>query len=129
MLLYADVFNYLMFYSTQLSSTDLSDYKNSKADSYYKSGWLQPLYFHKLPGSKYCIFKAERRESQRINEINHKLWIITKKSSKIRSCHCTCMTGMGQSSIPLLLLCIELKQQSEMDGLILLVPTQQINGY
>ena len=86
-----------MFYSTQLGSADLSDYKNSKAYSYYKSDWLQPLYFHKLSGSKYYIFKGECRQSQRINEINHKLWIITKKSGKIRSCHCTCMASIGQS--------------------------------
>ena len=91
MLLYPDIFNYLMFYPTQLGSTDLSDYKNSKAYSYYKSGWFQPLYFHKLSGSKYC------RRSQRINDINHNLWIIMEKPGKIRSCHCTCMAGMGQS--------------------------------
>ena len=97
MLLYPHMFNYLMFHSTRLGNADLSDYKNSKAYSYYKSGWLQPLYFHKLSGSKYCIFKGECRQSQRINKINHKLWIIIEKSGKIRSCHCTCMDGIGQS--------------------------------
>ena len=77
MLLYPDIFNYLMFYPTQLDSTDLSDYKNSKAYSCYNSDWFQPLYFHKLSGSK--------------------LWIIMEKSGKIRSCHFICMAGMGQS--------------------------------
>ena len=62
-----------MFYPTQLGSTDLSDYKNLNACNYYESGWLQPLYFHKLFGSKYCIFKEECRQSQRINKINHKI--------------------------------------------------------
>ena len=47
MLLYPDIFNCLMFYPTQFSSTDLSDYKNSKAYSYYNYGWLQPLYFQR----------------------------------------------------------------------------------
>ena len=42
-MLYPDIFNYLMFYPTELGSTDLGDYKKSKAYSYYKSGWLQPL--------------------------------------------------------------------------------------
>ena len=91
MLLYPDIFNNLMFYPTQLGSTDLNDYKNLEAYSSYKSSWLQPLYFHKLSESKYCIFKGECRQSQRINEIDHKLWIIMKKSGKIRSCHCTCI--------------------------------------
>ena len=70
-----------MFYPTQLGSTDLNDYKDSKAYSYYKSGWFQPLYFHKLSGIKYCIFKKEKcRPSQIISQINHKLRIIMEKS-------------------------------------------------
>ena len=70
-----------MFYPTQLGSTDLNDYKDSKAYSYYKSGWFQPLYFHKLSGIKYCIFKKEKcRPSEIISQINHKLRIIMEKS-------------------------------------------------
>ena len=53
MLLHLDILNCLIFYPAQPSSTDLSDYKISTAYSYHKSGWLQPLYFHKLSGSKY----------------------------------------------------------------------------
>ena len=75
MLLYPDIFSYLMFYPTQLDITDLSDYKNSKAYSCYNSGWFQPLYFHKLSGSK--------------------LWTIMEKSGKIRSCHFICMAGIS----------------------------------
>ena len=48
MLLYPDIFNYLIFYPTQIGSTDLSDYKNSKAYSYYKPGWLQPYIFSQI---------------------------------------------------------------------------------
>ena len=40
MLSYSDLFNFSMFYRSELGSKDLSDYKNSKAFSYYKSGWL-----------------------------------------------------------------------------------------
>ena len=43
MILYPDISNFLMFYPSELGSKDLSDYKNNKAYSYYKSGWLQPL--------------------------------------------------------------------------------------
>ena len=85
-----------MFYPLQLGSSDLSDYIYWKAYSYCTSGWLQPLNFHKISRGKYCLFKGECRQSQIINEINHKLWIIIKKSGKIRSCHSTCMAGMGQ---------------------------------
>ena len=51
MFLYPDIFNYLMFFSSELGSKDLNDCKNSKAYSYYKSGWLQPLLYHNLTGS------------------------------------------------------------------------------
>ena len=84
-----------MLYSTQRRCTDLSDYKNSKSFSYYKSGGLQLLCFHNLSGGKYCIFKNKWRQSQRVNDINDKLWIIIEKSGKIRPCHCTCMAAMG----------------------------------
>ena len=86
-----------MFYPTKLGSTVLSGYKNSKVYSCYKSAWFQPLCFHRLYGCIYCILKAECRQSQRVNEINHKYWIVMEKFAKIRSCHCTCMAGMGQS--------------------------------
>lgn len=98
MLMYPDIFNYLMFYPAELGSKDLNDYKNSKAYSYYKSGWLKPLLYHELSGSKFCLFKGECRKSQSIHDPYHALWlVIEKKNVKIRACHCTCMAGMGQS--------------------------------
>ena len=42
-----------MFYPSELVSKDLSGYKNSKAYSYYKSGWLQPLPNRILSGNKF----------------------------------------------------------------------------
>ena len=50
-----------MFYTSELGSKNLSDHKNSKAYSYYKSGWLQPLHYHNLTGSKYCVIRGECR--------------------------------------------------------------------
>ena len=43
LLSYPDLFNFLMFYTSEFGSKDLGDYNNSKANSYYKLGWLQPL--------------------------------------------------------------------------------------
>ena len=57
MLSYPDIFNFLIFLPSELGSKDLSDCKNSKAYSYFKSGWLQPLQYHNISGSKYCIIK------------------------------------------------------------------------
>ena len=97
-LLYPDIFNYLMFYPSELGSKDLSDYKTSKAYSYYKSGWLQPLLYHDLAGSNYCILKGDCRKSQNIKDPFHKFWIIIEKnSSKIKCCHCSCVAGMSQT--------------------------------
>ena len=96
MLLYPDIFNYLMFYPMQRSTT-LSGCKNLESYNYFKSVWLWPLYFHKLSGRKFCIFKGECRRSQRMKEINHKLWIIMEKSGNVRSCHCTYVASMDQS--------------------------------
>ncbi|XP_065684344.1 uncharacterized protein LOC136096713 [Hydra vulgaris] len=99
MVLYPDIFNYLMFNPSELGSNDFNDYKNSKALSFYNTGWLQKLAYHCInEESRFCAIKVECRHSQRINDTSHKLWlIIEKKNAKIRSCHCTCMAGMTQT--------------------------------
>ena len=86
-----------MFPPSELGSKDLNDYKNSKAYSYYKSEWLQPLQYHNLSGSKYCIIREKCRKSHSIKDPFHKLWIILEKTAKIRTLHCTCMAGMGEA--------------------------------
>ena len=96
-LLYPDIFNYLIFFPSELGSKDLNDYKNSKAYSYHKSGWLQPLLYHNLTGSNFCMLIGDCRKSQSVNDPFHKIWIILEKSAKIRLCHCTCMAGMGET--------------------------------
>ena len=98
MLSYPDTFSFLVFYPSELGSKKLSDHRNSEAYSYYKSGWLQPLQYHNLSGSKYCIIRGECRKPQSIKDPFHKLWIILEKIAKIRNCRCTCMVGMGERS-------------------------------
>ena len=84
-ILYPDIFSYLVFNPSELGSNDLSDYKNCKACSYYMSGWLQPLMYHNLTGSKFCIFKGECRHSRSINNPFHKIWLIVETTGKIRN--------------------------------------------
>ena len=61
------------------------------------SGQLQPLMYHNLTGSKFCIFKGECRHSQSINNPFHQFWLIVKKTGDVRVCYCTCMAGTDQS--------------------------------
>ena len=93
-LLYPEIFNYLMFFPSELGRKALNEYKISKVYSYHKLDWLQPLLYHNLTGSDFYILKGECRKSQSVNGPFHKLWIILEKSAKIRSCHCTCMAGI-----------------------------------
>ena len=74
MVMYPDIFNYLMFYPSELGSTDLNDYKECKAYSYYKSGWLQELLYHSIDNQNpYCIIKSSCRKSEEINDAFHQL--------------------------------------------------------
>ena len=82
MLSYPDIFNFLLFYPSELGSKDLNDYKNSKAYKYYKSGGFQPLHYHNVSGSKYCITTEEYRKSQSIKDPFHKFWRALKKTVK-----------------------------------------------
>eukprot|EP00795_Rhopilema_esculentum_P004043 gene4043-biopygen11865 len=52
--LYPDIFNFLAFHPNELASTNLSDYKTSKAYSYFSQGWLAPLQFHATPTENSC---------------------------------------------------------------------------
>ena len=85
MLLYPDIFNYLMFFPSELGRKDLNDYKFSKAYSYHKSGWLQPLLYHNLTGSNFYILKDECKKSQKVRQ---------------DTCtQCTCIAGMSETCI------------------------------
>ena len=38
---------------------DLSDYKGSKAYSYFKQCWLSNISYHRLGSTKYCLLKSD----------------------------------------------------------------------
>ena len=97
--LYMDIFNVLAFHPNELASNDLSDYKQSKAYSYFSQGWLGQLQFNNINGdSTLCLLRGSCRPSQRSNDIPHRLWIcLEKQTGKIVCTHCTCMAGMSQT--------------------------------
>ena len=82
-----------MLYSSDRGINNQSDYKNSKAYSYHKSGWLQPLLYHDLTGSNFCILKGECGKSQSVNDSFHKLWIILVSQGSVVSLHVHCRHG------------------------------------
>ena len=98
-ILYPDIFNYLAFNPAELASEDLSDYKNSKAYSYFINGWLGLIFYHNInDSSPYCLLKTNCRPSERLQYPPHKLWICLKKSdAKIQCAHCSCIAGMSQT--------------------------------
>ena len=98
-ILYPDIFNYLTFNPAELASKDLSDYKNSKAYSYFINGWLGLISYNNInESSPYCLLKTDCQPSERLNDPPHKLWIcIQKKGAKIQCAHCSCMAGMSQT--------------------------------
>jgi len=57
------IIKYLM-----LDSGDLNDYKESKAYSYFKQGWLGKILYHPLGTSTICFMKTDCRPSQRLND-------------------------------------------------------------
>ena len=94
---YPDIFNYLTFNPSELSSSDLNDYKKSKAYSYFNRGWLGNIFYHgNGDSSAYCFLKSDCRPTERLNDPPDKLWAcILKKSSKVLSAYCSCMAGMS----------------------------------
>ena len=55
------------------------------------------MHYHNLSGSKYCIIRGEYRKSQSTKDSFYKRWILLEKTAKIRTWHCTCMAGLGET--------------------------------
>ena len=100
MLSWPDIFNFLIFCPSELGSKDLSDYKNSKEYSNYKSGWFQEI-------NKYCIIRTECRKSHSIKDLFHKHWIILEKTAKITTCHCMAVMGETCNHVASAMYCVE----------------------
>ena len=47
-LTYLDIYKYLNFNPNELSSSDLNDFKNSKAYTYFNRGWLDNILYHEI---------------------------------------------------------------------------------
>ena len=99
MISYPDIFNFLMFFPSELGSSELNDYKSCKAYSYFINGWLGPISYHPIDEkSKFCLLRADCRPSQRLNDTRHKIWVCVSKSDhKIKKAHCSCMAGMSET--------------------------------
>ena len=76
----------------------LSDYKGSKAYSYFKQGWLSNIFYHSFGSSKYCLLKSDCRPSEPLRDAPHKLWVcLSKKEGKVITTLCSCMAGMSST--------------------------------
>jgi len=63
---------------------DLSDYKGSKAYSYFAKGWLSSVFYHPLGSSPQRLLKCDCRPSERLRDVPHKLWVcISKEDGKV----------------------------------------------
>jgi len=85
-------FYIIQFLTIDSEVEDLSDYKGSKAYSYFAKGWLSSVIYHPLGSSPQCLLKCDCRPSERLRDVPHKLWIcISKEDGKVLKAHCTCM--------------------------------------
>lgn len=73
----------------------LSDYKEGKAYSYFESGWISNVTYHKISDtSTFCFLKASCTPSQKIKQVAHRAWILVEKATgSIKSAYCTCFAG------------------------------------
>ena len=73
---------------TTLGKRLLSDYKEGKAYSYFDSRWLKEVLYHNISEShELCFLKSETLRSNKLNNINHKVWICVET---VETAYCTC---------------------------------------
>lgn len=80
---------------TSLHQRLLSDYKEGKAYSYFKSHWLQEVFYHPISDdSSLCILKSQCTPSQAVRSLPHDVWVaVDKANGKIYSAYCSCFAG------------------------------------
>lgn len=67
---------------------DLSNYKESKAYSYFKGAWLRNISYHSLGTSEDCLLKIDSSPFERLRDSPHKLWVcLSKKEWKVVIAH------------------------------------------
>lgn len=94
------------YYKTVISKENLwqrveSEYKEGKAYRYYANGFMGEIFINLVnDDSQLCILKARCLPSQRVNNKQHDVWCIVKKSSEtqiggdIIAGYCTCTAGL-----------------------------------
>ena len=84
-----------IYEKVSLAKRLLSDYKEQKAFSYFKSKFLYEVCYHQItPDSIHCFLRAKCTPSMRLREIPHDTWAcIRKDTGEVHSAYCTCFAG------------------------------------
>ena len=94
------------YYATVISRNDLwqrveCEYKEGKAYRYFTNGFMGEVFINEVSNvSELCILKARCVPSQRVNNKQHEVWCIIKKSStnhiggEIIAGYYTCTAGL-----------------------------------
>lgn len=72
----------------------IGQYKVRKAYSFFKSGMVDKIYVSDINDSQKLI-RSSVIPSQRINNDQHKLWILFSGNNDIISLYCSCTAGFG----------------------------------
>lgn len=94
--MYYDIGEYILQHVSDrdLGRRLMSDYKEGKAFSYYKSGWLREVFYFRVPSSKYCFLKADCVPSEKIRRVPHEVYVIIEQDTgRIEGAYCTCFAG------------------------------------
>lgn len=69
-----------------------------KAFSYFASqqSWIQEVFYHPIEdNTDVCLLKSKCIPSQRVNHVQHVIWICIRKSTGvIEKAYCSCMAGL-----------------------------------
>ena len=80
---------------TNLADRLLNDYKEGKAYSYFRSGWLQEVYVYNFIWNEenLCFLKAACTPSFRVDDTPHHAWVCMYRTGEIITAYCTCTAG------------------------------------
>ncbi|XP_072047343.1 uncharacterized protein [Amphiura filiformis] len=94
-----DLVMYLVFGVNEftINKDQFKAFKSLEAYNQFVCGWVRDIVVKEFPEKSLCLLSCRTMHSQRMSEKALHPWIVVEQGGTIRSAHCDCMAGLGET--------------------------------